>query len=64
MVEEAVKTKGWAIQFVKNPSEKLKQIAVSKDYDSIKYIEDPSPEVQLIAVKNHWSAIKFIKILL
>ena len=56
-----METKGWAIQYVENPSEDMQILAVSKDYDSIKYIENPSENVQEIAVKNYWGAIKFIK---
>ena len=60
VIEEAVRTKGWAIQFIENPSEELQIIAVSRDYDSIKYIEDPSEKVQLKAIQTYYAAIKFI----
>ena len=60
VIEEAVRTKGWAIQFVDNPSEDLQMIAVSRDYDAIKYIKDPSENVQLEAIKTYYAAIKFI----
>jgi hypothetical protein len=46
---------------VKNPSEKLQLLAVTRDYDAIKYIENPSEEVQLAAIENYYAAIKFIK---
>ncbi len=60
VIEEAVRTKGWAIQFIENPSEELQIIAVSRDYDAIKYIEDPSEKVQLKAIQTYYAAIKFI----
>ena len=60
-LEEAVKTKGWAIQYITNPSEKLQLIAVGKDYDAIKYIKDPSEEVQIRAIDNYYAAIKYIE---
>ena len=57
---EAVKAKGWAVQFIENPTEEMQLNAVNKDYDSIKYIKNPSEEVQLAAIKKYWAAIKFI----
>ena len=57
---EAVNAKGWAIQFIENPTEEIMLKAVSKDYDSIKYIKNPSEEVQLESINKYWAAIKFI----
>ena len=60
VIEAAVRTKGWAIQFIEKPSEELQIIAVSRDYDAIKYIKDPSEKVQLKAIQTYYAAIKFI----
>ncbi|MDC4426973.1 hypothetical protein NQ663_20880, partial [Acinetobacter baumannii] len=61
VIKEAVETKGWAIQFVENPSEEIQVLAVTKDYDAIKYRKNPSEEVQLAAINNYWGAIRYIE---
>ena len=50
--EFIINTNPKAIQFLENPSEELKQLAVSKNGDLISYIKNPSEEIQIIAVKQ------------
>jgi hypothetical protein len=57
----AVKNNGSAIEYIKNPSEKVQLAAVKNNGYAIRYIENPSKKVQLIAVTSHGPAIQFIK---
>ena len=57
----AIEQRGWAIQYVKEPTEELQIMAVKKDYDSIKYIKEPSETVQVEAVKIKYDALRYIK---
>jgi hypothetical protein len=53
---------GKLIQFIDNPSEEMKQVAmVQEDPSSIQYIENPSERVQLAAVKKLGNSIRFIE---
>ena len=45
----AVQRYGYAIYYIKNPSEEVQLAAVQQDGHAIEYIENPSEEVQLIA---------------
>ena len=47
----AVKQEGWAIQFIKNPSEELQLEAVKQGGFNILYIENPTELVDHIAYK-------------
>jgi hypothetical protein len=57
----AVKHDGYAIKFIKDPSEEMKLEAVRRNGRSIEFIKDPSERVQLEAVRKNGSAIEFIK---
>jgi hypothetical protein len=57
---EAVKQNGFAIQFIKNPSEALKMAAVKQNGFAIQFIKNPSEAVQKAAVQQAGYAIKFI----
>jgi len=57
----AVTQDGYAIQFIKNPSEKVQLAAVSKNGYAIKYIKNPSEKVQITAVSKNGYVIEFIK---
>ena len=46
---EAVKKNGCSIQYIKDPSDKVKLESVKNNGDSIQYIKDPSEAVQLAA---------------
>ena len=48
----AVKKYGYAIEFIKNPSEELQLAAVQQDGYAIEFIKNPSEEVQLAAVQK------------
>lgn len=57
---KAVQKRGYAIQYINNPSEEVKLEAVKQDGYVIQYIDNPSEEVQLEAVKQNDSAIQCI----
>ena len=56
----AIEQAGWAIQYVKEPSEALQLLAVRKNYDAIKYIKEPYESVQEEAVRKSYDALKYI----
>ena len=58
---ESVVSDGKAIKYIKNPSEKLKEIAVKQNGNAIKYIKNPSEKLKELAVKQNKNAIKHIK---
>jgi hypothetical protein len=60
VLKEAVKTKGWAIQYIESPLEELQLLAVERDWDSIKYIKNPGREVIKAAVEADWRAVQYI----
>jgi hypothetical protein len=41
----AVNQNGWAIQYIKNPSEKVQITAVNENSSAIHYIKNPYPSV-------------------
>lgn len=47
-------------QYIKNPSEKIKAMAVKTAGTSIQYMDNPSPEIQMLAVENTQAAFKYI----
>ena len=49
-----------SIKDIKNPSEKLKLFAVTRNGDAIMYIQNPSDVVQLAAVNQYGDAIRYI----
>ena len=57
----ALKSKGWAIQFIDDPTKEEKLMAVSKDADALQYFSEADCEVQLTAVKNSWRAIRYME---
>lgn len=59
--EKALLQKGWAIQYISEPTLEEELLAVSQDADAINYIESPSCQVQVKAVKRAWNAIRYIK---
>lgn len=52
---ETVRRNAFNIEFIKEPSEELKLLAVKQNWYAIKYIKNPSEIVQLEAVKNYYS---------
>lgn len=59
--KKALESKGWAIQFMANPTKAEQLLAVSRDADAIQYIKEPDCEVQLAAVTSSWRAIRYIQ---
>ena len=57
----AIKQNGYAIQYIKNPSEAVQLAAIKGVWAAIKYIKNPSEAVQLAAVKQNGYAIQYIK---
>jgi hypothetical protein len=57
----AVRRYMYAIQFIKDPSEKVQLEAARQDGYSIRFIKNPSEMVQLDAVRCYGTAIRFIK---
>jgi len=57
----AVKNVGYAIEYIKNPTEALKMDAVKKDGYAIQYIKNPTEEMKIAAVKSDGYAIEYIK---
>jgi hypothetical protein len=51
----------YAIQYIKNPSEKVQLAAVEKNARAIQYIKNPTEKVQLVAVKKDPYVIGYIK---
>ena len=59
---EAVKNYGYALQYVKNQTEKVCLEAV-KDYgNALRYVKDQTEEVCLEAVKNYGDALRYVKV--
>ena len=56
-----LKNDGYAIRYIKDPTEEMKLEAVKEESWAIKYIENPSEEVQLLAVKKNGYLIIHIK---
>ena len=52
-----VQGSGYAIQYINNPTEKMKLEAIKQNEDVIECIDNPSEEMQLIAVKNNGNNI-------
>jgi hypothetical protein len=48
------------IQYIKNPSESIKAMAVKIAGTTIQYIDNPSPEIQMLAVENTTAAFRHI----
>ena len=61
MKKEAVKSNGFAIEYIENPTEEMKLLAVKQNGWAIEYIKNPSAQVQLAAVKQNNFAIKYIE---
>ena len=51
----------YAIQYIKNPSEKVQLAAVEKNARAIQYIKNPTEKVQLVAVRKDPYVIGYIK---
>ena len=56
-----LKKNGYAIRFIKNPSEVVQLTAVKQDGYALQFITNPSEVVQLEAVKQDVCAIQFIE---
>jgi hypothetical protein len=56
----AVQSNGYAIYYIKNPSEEIQKLAVKQNGEAIKYIDKPSEEIQKLAVQNDGYAIRYI----
>lgn len=52
---------GTVIQYIKNPTEEMKVLAVKETIQAMNYIDDPSEEVQLEAIKKDPRILKNIK---
>ena len=61
IIKRALEVKGWAIQYVENPTYEMKLLAIESDFDSIRYIDNPEEELQKKAIEKYWGAIKYIK---
>ena len=57
---QAVRIKGSAIQYIKNPSELVQLEAVKQDPRAIQYIKNPSAQIQLEACSRDNFAIQYI----
>jgi hypothetical protein len=57
----AVKNYGYAIGYIKNPSEAVQMAAVNNNGSVIIYIKNPSEAVQMAAINNNGNAIGHIK---
>ena len=57
----AVQQNGFAIEYIKNPSEEVQMAAVQETGFAIQYIKNPSEEVQMAAVKQDGRTIEYIK---
>lgn len=58
---QVVKEDGYDIEYINNPSEKIKLEAVKENGLAIECINNPSEEVQLEAIKEDVRAIRYIK---
>jgi len=58
---ESVTQNGWAIQYIENPSEEIKKIAVAQNGFAIMYIKNPSEEIKKIAVTQNGLVIRYIE---
>ncbi len=56
----ALENKGWAIQYIADPSREEQLLAVARDADAIQYIEQPDCAVQVRAVTTSWNAIRYV----
>ena len=61
-LDKQVYNVGELIQFIDNPSEEMKQVAMVQKYpSSIKHIQNPSERVQLAAVEENPRSIYYIE---
>jgi DNA ligase (NAD+) len=58
---KVIKDDSFAIQHIKNPSEKVQLAAVKQDNLSIKHIKNPTAETRLTALKLNGFSIQYIK---
>ena len=58
---KAVKSSGYAIKYIKDPSEAVQLEAVKRNGWAIQYIRNPSEAVQLMAVKNDYRVIMYLE---
>lgn len=58
---EHILTDSFIIQYIKNPSEKIKLFAVKNDGYSIQFFKNPSEKIQLEALKENVDAIQFVE---
>jgi DNA-binding XRE family transcriptional regulator len=49
------------LQYVKNQTSEMCEIAVSKSWQAIKYVKNQTPKLCEIAAKKNWRALEFIK---
>lgn len=56
----ALENKGWAIQYIADPTQDEQLLAVARDADAIQYIDTPDCAVQVRAVTTSWNAIRYV----
>ena len=61
MCFKALENEGYVLRYIKNPTEKMKLIAVKNDGFAIDLIKNPTEEMQILAVQQNGNVIKFIK---
>jgi hypothetical protein len=57
----ALKRSGTALEYIKNPTPKMIEIALKSDGYALKYVKNPTPELQLMAVKQDPYTITLVK---
>jgi DNA-dependent RNA polymerase auxiliary subunit epsilon len=57
----AVQQTGYALQYIKDPSEAVQRLAVKQNGYAIEYIKDPSEAVQKLAVQKNGYVLQYIK---
>ena len=58
---EMIKNNPNIISTVKNPTEEMKKLAVSKNGLVLEYIKNPTREIEELALENNIRAIKYIE---
>ena len=61
VTKKIVQQTGFAIKYIKEPSEELRRLAVQQIGLAIQYIKEPSEELRRLAVQRNGHAIRFVK---
>jgi transcriptional regulator with XRE-family HTH domain len=61
LTEEDIKSDWRLIEFMKNPSDSICELAVNLNWQALEFIENKTPKLCHSAVKKNWRAIKFIE---